>query len=321
MLLSSVNFVAKPKATKSKDGKVDKKATKKTEPVKQKEEKVEVCEECIKELEEEKTIFRFPSSTSQSCSSKSSGYASTDGQDFANFPGDRVTIATSDDLCLTVDQFFYTIGLRDESKSDSTCIFRKKVLETKTLSNGQMETVVFALDCDQEFYITTSKTASLELNYCARTPTLDEPDERHFVVHHTSLGHSFIQPKLHKNMYLHHIDESLSVQQLDLNWRCPEEYFFHFSAVPEVVTRRNTEKPKVCTHKKVEPEENTSKINKTETCVKTVDKKCKTDLYEKIPAVCQVKLPSQKKFRGEKLISNLFFGCFSGRGRHIGTEV
>lgn len=35
--------------------------------------------------------------------------------------GDRVTIATGDDLCLSVDQFFYTIGLRDEARCDSTC--------------------------------------------------------------------------------------------------------------------------------------------------------------------------------------------------------
>lgn len=152
-------------------------------------------------------------------------------------------------------------------------------------------------------------------------PSLEHPDERQFVIHHTTLGHAFIQPKLHKNKYLHHIDESLSVQELNLNWRCPEEYFFHFSAVPEVVTRRKLDTSKVCTHKKEVARENKREANKRETCLEALERKCKTELHEMIPEVCQLKLPSQKKLRGDRIFSNLFFGCFSGRSRHIGTEV
>lgn len=43
-------------------------------------------------------------------------------------------------------------------------IFRKKVLESNSLPNGHVETVVFALDCDQDFYLTANKNKDLELN-------------------------------------------------------------------------------------------------------------------------------------------------------------
>ena len=94
----------------------------------------------------------------------SAGYGSEESLNSLPGLGDRVTIATGDDLCLSVDQFYYTIGLKDESKSDSTCVFRKRILETKQIGTGRVETVVFVLDCDQDFYLTTNKQKELELN-------------------------------------------------------------------------------------------------------------------------------------------------------------
>lgn len=47
-------------------------------------------------------------------------------------------------------------------------VFRKRVLDSKEQANGFIETVVFVLDCDQDFYLTTSKTRGLELNVCTR---------------------------------------------------------------------------------------------------------------------------------------------------------
>lgn len=51
------------------------------------------------------------------------GYASEESLN--TLQGDRVTIATGDDLCLSVNQFYYTIGLKDEARSDSTCKFKQ----------------------------------------------------------------------------------------------------------------------------------------------------------------------------------------------------
>ena len=43
-------------------------------------------------------------------------------------------------------------------------VFRKRVLESKTVANGQVDSAVFVLDCDQDFYLTTARDKSLELN-------------------------------------------------------------------------------------------------------------------------------------------------------------
>lgn len=46
----------------------------------------------------------------------------------------------------------------------SSGVFRKRVLDSKQVGNGTVETAVFALDCDQDFYLTTNKHRELELN-------------------------------------------------------------------------------------------------------------------------------------------------------------
>ncbi|XP_060551430.1 uncharacterized protein LOC132713009 [Ruditapes philippinarum] len=320
MLLSSVNFVAKTKAVKYKD-KPEKKNEKKIEE--EKELTAKTCKKCQEEIEEEGKIFRFPTTSSYNSgiSFSSSGYNSEENLDFSQFPGDRVNIATGDDLCLTVEQFFYTIGLRDKAKSDSTCIFRKKVLDRQPLPNGCMETVVFALDCDQEFYLTTSKNRDLELNFSSVDPCLDSPDERTFLVYFTGIGHCFIQPKLHKNMYLHHIDQALSIQPLDLNWRCPEEYFFNFSAVPEPYVKPKKD-PKVCTHiQEIQKEiastnKGTTKETSTQELVKTITAEVlRHNIRSEIPDF----LPSKKSRNGRRLLAGLLFGCFSAKSNKLTT--
>ncbi|XP_045200629.2 uncharacterized protein LOC123554494 [Mercenaria mercenaria] len=321
MLLSSVNFVAKPKAGKNKD-KADKKTDKNIEEPQYGVPKV--CKKCLKEIEDEKTIFRFPTSSSfgSGVSFNTSGYASEENLDLSHYPGERVNIATVDDLCLSVEQFYYTIGLRDKSRSDSTCIFRKKVLESRPLPNGHVETVVFALDCDQEFYLTASKNRDLELNYYAANPCLESPDDRMFLIYFTELGHCFIQPKLLKNMYFHHIDQSLSIQPLDLNWRCPEEYFFHFSAVPEPYVRPKSD-IKVCMHT---PEYSENEVDKksTETLVESSTQSLvKTITAEVIKHKIRNEIPvqplSRKPQKGRRLLSDLLFGCFSGKSTKLTT--
>lgn len=311
MLLSSVNFIAKPKvgkSTKTKEAKT--KVIEVPQPT--------VCEECRKEEEEQNTIFKFPESQSSS-GSTSSGYASLHSLDIESYPGDRVTVATGDDLCLSVDQFFYSIGLKDEAKADCTCIFRKKVLESKTLPNGSTETVVFVLDCDREFYLTTTGNRSLELNHFFNKPSLECPDERTFVVFHTANKQALVQPALHKNFYLHHLDQSLSVQPLDLNWRCPEEYFFHFNAVPEPVRPR---KPKVCTHMTKPTGNDTS-----ESCEKNAKCGINTQSFNRGHYVNSVKVHSNKMIeipvakskssKNKNYLSDLFLGCFSGKSHAL----
>lgn len=338
MLLSSVNFVAKPKTGKK--DKSSKKGEKKEEAV------PFTCEQCIKEVEEEQRIFKFPATPSRcsGTSSSSSGYASDDCFEQCRSVGDRVTIVTGDDRCLSVEQFYYTIVLKEESRSDNTCIFRKKVLEMKPISNGHVETVVFALDCDQEFYITSSQHGDLELNYFMDDPSLEKPDERQFVVYHTDIGHCFIQPKLLKNMYLHHLDDSLSVQSLDFNYRCPEEYFFHYNAVPEPIPRK-LDIVKACTHRR-EPVEAKS-ISEGKKCLttsqhetngKTTNKKEDDDakihnrtnskvtdglLGHKdghMPKHFELDISAYKMSKKKNFVSLLIFGCFGGRSGHLTTS-
>jgi len=314
MLLSSVNFVAKPKIGKSTKNKEEKRDERK-KVAKEETRTAAVCEECLREIEEENTIFKFPTSSLGSNDSfKTSGYISVGSLDDNNLSpiGDRVTIATGDDLCLTVDQFYYTIGLRDESRSDSTCVFRKRILDSKPVTNGQVDTAVFVLDCDQDFYLTTAKDKSLELNYYSRSPSLESPDERFFQVFHTSVGQTLIQPQLHKNFYLHHIDASLSVQQLDLNWRCPEEYFFHFNAVPEPIRPRSRASQKVCTHKKQDNDNTVEKSAPTE-CTKPTAKQVEDFILDRYV----IELPTRKISKNKGFFSDLFMGCFSARSQAL----
>ncbi|XP_045200344.2 uncharacterized protein LOC123554332 [Mercenaria mercenaria] len=326
MLLSSVALVSKPKNGKNKEL-AEKRAEKRW--INDPQEGSEVtCAECKKEIEEDKFVFQFPSPVP---SNESTGQR----RNFTDYPGERVTIVTGDALCLSVERFYYTIALREESKADLTCVFRKKVLETKTVPNGRVETVVFALDCDQDFYITTSMNGDLELNYNPSIPRTNEPDERMFDVFFTNLGQVLIQPKLHHNTYLHHLDNFLSIQQLDLNWRCPEEYFFHFNAVPESVSQKKTEDKKVCTHHK-DVKKSLSVPNKvtngTEVCssesssqpektfterLGEYGKNTDSDLIKRALDKYAIELPTRKQRKSKLGFSNLFLGCFSAKSHRI----
>lgn len=325
MLLSSVNFVAKPRSGKSKENVEKKNAGKKvTEP--SAEIKEYFCEQCEREIEEEISMFKFPA-----IHSTDENELVFDEKSFKNLSGDRVTIATGDDLCLFVEQYFYTIGLREESRSDSTCIFRKKVLEKRTVPNGHVETVVFALDCDQEFYLTATQHRDLELNYHTSTPSLEDPDERLFDVYVTNLGHSLIQPKLCPNYYLHHIDKALSVQRLDLNWRCPEEYFFHFNAVPESMKPLCEIRQKVCTHNRETATDNKCKSSeKQKGCVDinaltlkrtgentALDWKSANGYFNSIPEREKIELPTRRPMKKKLTFPSLLLGCFSSKSHTI----
>ena len=137
--------------------------------------------------------------------------------------------------------------------------------------------------------------------------TLEESDDRTFLIHHTSLGHALIQPLHYKNFYLHHIDQALSVQQLDLNWRCPEEYFFHFNAIPEPVRHRRTEKLKACTHSKTTCSTDTSVCNSPVESVQFVED-CDSQ---------KILLPTRKVCKNRHFMKQLFVGCFGGRSQLI----
>jgi len=49
------------------------------------------------------------------------GYVSEESLVSCDSIGDRVTVATGDELCLSVDHFYYTIGLKEGELTDSTC--------------------------------------------------------------------------------------------------------------------------------------------------------------------------------------------------------
>lgn len=314
MLLSSVNFVAKTRVGKVKEN-VEKKNAGKIVNEVIPEINPAFCPQCRKEIEEEISMFKFPDLN-----------GNQKVVEVKDSSGDRVTIATGDDLCLSVEQYFYTIGLREESKSNDTCIFRKKVLDTRQVPNGQVETVVFALDCDQDFYLTASKQKDLELNYHTSVPSVEEPDERLFDVYVTNLGHCLIQPKLCPNAYLHHIDQALSIQRLDLNWRCPEEYFFHFNAVPEPIKHSRDLKQKRCTH----VIENTiDKQNcKSSTGNQSCDNSDKNSSNQTVHCARtqadwglkdrqRIELPTKRQVQKKTGLSNVLFGCFSSKSHAI----
>ncbi|KAL4219979.1 hypothetical protein ACF0H5_020390 [Mactra antiquata] len=334
MLLSSVNFVAKARTGKNKDvfdkKKDSSKYCTKTDGM---------CQECKKEIDEEDSIFQFPPSLSTDTKTKKTLPEARNPNFEEN--GCRVSVTTSDDLCLSVDQFYYTIGLKEEAMCDNTCIFRKKVLKTHVLPNGRSETVYFVLDCDQDFFLTTNKYLDLELNYFATAPSESTQDSRIFEVYFTDIGHCLIRPLLHKNSYLHHLDKALSVQPFDLNWRCPEEYFFHFNAVPEpVVPKRKRRVRKICNHicepvqvcndtyssrfldivserdAEVKPQSDTEDKVKTWSLCKPINSK----LMEDMPERFYIELSTRKVCKNKKTFSNIFLGCFGGKSSRITVE-
>ncbi|KAH3813507.1 uncharacterized protein LOC127835155 [Dreissena polymorpha] len=304
MLLSSVNFVVK--GGKSKD--------KKTREIseEEKEEKEVTCEACARNKLVDNSVFQFPNpSPTPSRTSQISDPEST--------VGDRVTITTGDDLCLSVDQFYYTIGLKSTNSLDSTCIFRKRVLETQGEEHCRTDTVVFALDCDRDFYLTTSQSMSLELNHYPHLSTDSVPEALVFLVYQTSLGHVMVRPRLHKNAYLHHLDSDLSIQQLNLNWRCPEEYFFHFEAVPESRNQSVTSST-TCPHHVTNESRDKVCVDSSRTCVGKERNRSRNVHVQKFVLPQNkdtVLLPTKAARKPQHFWKNLFIGCFSAKSHHL----
>jgi len=166
--------------------------------------------------------------------------------------------------------------------------------------------------------------------YFPEAPTTDTDDQRLFLVYYTSLGHVLIQPKHHKNYYLHHIDHALSVQLLDLNWRCPEEYFFHFNAMPEPEYRYKPVRQLTCSHKTNSQTDETENDNSVDCQKKETDSKkgCKKPLkvtksepLRELPVQCEkVLLPTRKVCKSKQSFKNLFIGCFTDRGRMLSVN-
>lgn len=129
-------------------------------------------------------------------------------------------------------------------------------------------------------------------------------------MHHTSLGHALIQPVHHKNTYLHHIDQALSIQQLDLNWRCPEEYFFHFNAIPEPISYERTEKLKPCTHVKCNSQKDAEVSVSSEQVQSENSDNTNSDSNK-------ILLPTRKVCKNKHFMKQLFVGCFGGRSQLI----
>jgi hypothetical protein len=137
-------------------------------------------------------------------------------------------------------------------------------------------------------------------------------------------------------MYLHHLDNSLSTQLLDLNWRCPEEYFFHFSAVPESVSKSMNEKKRVCTHKKTLKKCVSVPVKKaaddSSECAKDNTNQCSMSYTQKLSTYgpgmdihflkdtinkYAIDLPTRKPTKSKRGLSTLFLGCFSAKSHKL----
>lgn len=247
MMLSGVGLVAKFKAEKSRKQKEEGKKRKK-EILKEISE--DVCEQCQIAAMRAKTHFQFPTRYNSGTSKASSGYGSIecDSEQLGDV-GELVTISTGEGHYICVNLRYYTIDLQQGNSSSSSSYFRKRVLHREDGKNGEIETVVFSLDQDRDHYISTTKNKQLELNYFFDEPSLEQPDERFFLIYTTNTNQKIIQPFNFKNFYLHHLDNRLDVTRLDINFRAPEEYFFQFDAVPDKILVLAPPPVQVCTHR------------------------------------------------------------------------
>lgn len=109
----------------------------------------------------------------------------------------------------------------------------------------------------------------------------------------------------------------LSVQQFDLNERCPEEYFFHFDPIPEY-PERNTMKKKInC------PDIPDVKVITCNTCtVSEVDTTIAIDtVVDNVKQKRQIsgitKLPLRQSAKTKTLSPALFYSCFTNIGKRV----
>ncbi|KAL3848321.1 hypothetical protein ACJMK2_019189 [Sinanodonta woodiana] len=243
MILSTVNFIAKSRSGKYqgrrlKDGQKNVSKDVNVPSVPQ-------CKKYIKQQEAECQLSRREPTESNRTSGYISGSSlSSEKSEISDLEDTcpRVTIETADELFLSVDPTYYHICLRGLESADSSCIFRSKVLKREELSNGTKQHVVFYLDCDPEFYLTTTKDRQLEINmFQEKDVSLENPDERWFILYEPNPGCVIIQPHAHNGYYLHHIDDNLDVYKFDLNARAPEEFFFNVRGVSQTNEQQETE--------------------------------------------------------------------------------
>lgn len=289
MILSGVGLVAKFKAEKSKKQKDEGKRKKKT-GIKH-EDTETVCEQCQIEARRAKTHFQFPDRYNSATSQGSSGYGSIDSghQRQLDSIGELVTIATGEGHCVYINSRYYTVELLQEKKSSSSSHFRKHVLKREVDGNGEVETVVFSLENDPDYYITTNSNKQLELNFFSEEPSSDNPDERFFLVYTTNTNQKIVQPIRFKGYYLHHMDNRLDVTRFDINFRAPEEYFFQFDTVPDLLLIQEHPPPQICTHKQTHKD----MISKRDISLKQ----------------------TVKKEKASSILSDLFMACVSTRSQ------
>ncbi|KAK3583669.1 hypothetical protein CHS0354_021409 [Potamilus streckersoni] len=309
MILSTVNFVAKSRSGKYPGGKLkdgQKNVSKEVNVP-----SVPQCEKYIKQQEAECQLSRRETTESNRTSgyiSDSSFSSEESGISDLEDKCPRVTIETVDKLFLSVDPTYYHICLRGLESSNSSCIFRSKVLKREEFPNGTKQHIVFFLDCDPEFYLTTTKDRQLEINmFQDKDVSIENPDERMFILYEPNPGCVIIQPHAHNGYYLHHIDDNLDVYKFDLNARAPEEFFFSVSSVSPTNVQQETE------------------LATQNTCQS--EKRCRNchmcDAHNRntlIPDASGVK----KSYK--KSLAELFFGCVSNKREnasdiHVQCEV
>ena len=128
--------------------------------------------------------------------------------------------------------------------------------------------------------------------YFSDAPSLDDTDERVFLIYTTSTNQKIIQPYNFKGFYLHHLDSHLDVTRFDINFRAPEEYFFQFDTVPDPMYIRQPLPEIVCMH---------AQTNELDKVMQMTD----TDSKSK-----------QKHRKGAGFLSKLFLGCVSQRSQN-----
>ncbi|KAK3583671.1 hypothetical protein CHS0354_021411 [Potamilus streckersoni] len=139
-----------------------------------------------------------------------------------------VYLATPDGYNIYLDPTHYFVTLKSQRQRTSCSTFRQVTLSCEEKQNGSSQLVAFHLASDSEYYLTTNRNRSLEIQmYQNSRPHLENPDERCFLLHRLSTGMVFIQPYHHRGYYIHHIDMEISIRKLEINFRPPEEFYFH----------------------------------------------------------------------------------------------
>ncbi|KAL3848322.1 hypothetical protein ACJMK2_019190 [Sinanodonta woodiana] len=165
--------------------------------------------------------------TSGYCSSEStsthSGKTESSRRDL-----DLVSLATPDGYNVYLDPTHYFLTLKRQRQRTCCSTFRQLTLSCEERNNGNSQLVAFHLASDSEYYLATNRNRSLEIQmYQNSRPHLENPDERCFLLHRLSTGMVFIQPYHHRGYYIHHMDEEISIRKLEINFRPPEEFYFH----------------------------------------------------------------------------------------------